>query len=71
MIDEAHVNMLIADLARAAAATDNGAWLGQTGAIEKHKGTFHEGGAKAYRHAIATVIKYQRWSRALARESEQ
>lgn len=65
------IDALVSALARAAAACDNGVVMHSGDEGKPESSAFHQGGAKAYRHAIQIVIECQRMSRALQRESEQ
>jgi hypothetical protein len=58
MISNVCVDALIAELSRHAAAADTGARIFES----ESKSHTHIASAKAYRHAIALVIKHQRLS---------
>lgn len=70
-INRSQIDSLVSALAAWAAAAENGVSAGDCGLISKESRMFHDGSAKAYRHAIKLVIEYQRASKEFARESEQ
>ena len=66
-----NIDSLITALTRNAEAADNAVAAGHQGLLDREPMRFHQGSAKAYRHAIRLVIDAQRLSNFLQRESEQ